>query len=176
MTKLDRGSITELDWWINNVETSFSPISTPKPDIEMRTDASKEGYGSFCESEKAGGRWDMKERELHINVLELKAIENGLKSFEDHVSGKHVKIFTDNTVALCYVRDMGGKSKDCNDVAYKIWSWCIARNILLSITHIAGRLNTEADEKSRLFNDRTEWMLNPKIFKQISFLWGKPEV
>jgi hypothetical protein len=93
------------------------------------------------------------------------AIEYALKSFEDEITGKHVKILSDNTCAVSYIRDMGGsKSKLCNNVAHRIWLWCKARNIWLTIAHIPGKMNVGADEKSRKFNDRTEWQLNPKYF------------
>jgi hypothetical protein len=45
--------------------------------------------------------------------------------------------------------------------------WCIARNLWLSAVHIAGKLNIEADEKSRKFSDKHEWMLNNQCFNEI---------
>ena len=176
MTELDKKSIKELDWWIDNIESSYSPVKLSQPEIEIKTDASKLGYGSFCDEEKAGGRWNKEEKLLHINILELKAIENALQSFEDKITGKHVKIFSDNSVAVCYIREMGGKTLDCNEIAKRIWLWCISRNIFLSITFLPGILNSEADEKSRIFNDRTEWMLNQKIFDKLTNMAGTPDI
>lgn len=39
--------------------------------------------------------------------------------------------------------------------------------ICLTAAYLPGKLNTEADLMSRNFNDRTEWMLNEEIFKEI---------
>ena len=153
-TKLNKDAKSELSWWINNVENSFFPLELTKPEIEIRTDASsKGGWGAFCDSESASGRWKSDESTHHINALELKAIEHGLKSFEEKLSGKHVKILTDNTCAVSYIREMGGSKSDiCNDIAKNIWFWCIERNIDISISHISGVLNIESDYLSRHFN------------------------
>lgn len=167
----------ELDWWISEIDHAFYPLDRTQPDIVLKTDASHSGYGSVCQSTKAGGRWSKSEQQLHINVLELKAIENGLRSFEDVVTGKHIKLLTDNTCALAYIRDMGGsKSRECNDVANRVWKWCKERNVWLTIAHIPGKKNTEADEKSRKFDDRTEWQLNPKFFQFLTKELGQPDI
>lgn len=69
---------------------------------------------------------------------------------------------------------MGGssKSRSCNKIAREIWYWCINKEIWLSAAHIPGSKNTVADRCCRIFNNHTEWMLNPKIFNKISTLWG----
>lgn len=176
-TNLNLESKNELIWWIENIDNAYFPLLKSNPEIELKSDASKLGFGSFCNSESAGGRWSPEESEMHINALELKAIENGLKSFEDVLTGKHVKIFTDNTCALSFIRDMGGsKSVVCNDIANRIWKWCIARNIDITISFIAGKINFEADRASRVFNDRTEWKLYPSYFKDIVSEFGTPEI
>lgn len=49
---------------------------------------------------------------------------------------------------------MGGlKSMQCNDIANRIWCWCVQQNVWLTISHIPGIKNVEADRKSRVFND-----------------------
>jgi len=176
VTALTKDAERELNWWINEVEHSFFPLAKTQPEIEIECDASKMGYGSVCGAHKAGGRWSIEEAKNHINVLEILAIEHGLKNFEDKILGRHVKILSDNTCAVSYISEMGGaKSKQCNDVANRIWMWCRQRNIWLSIAHIPGKMNTAADEKSRKFNDRTEWQLNPKYFKDLKKL-GVPDI
>ena len=39
-------------------------------------------------------------------------------------------------------------------------------NVHLSITYLPGKLNAEADEQSKKFNEQTEWKLNPKVKKK----------
>ena len=71
---------------------------------------------------------------------------------------------------------MWGKTSDCNEIAKRIWLWCIRRKIFLSITFLPGILNSEADEKSRIFNDRTEWMLNQNFFEKLTYMAGTPDI
>ena len=131
----------------------------------------------MCNKIEIGGCWKEDEKELNINCLELMAIEYALKSFKKEVSDKHVKILTDNTCAVTYLKNMGGsKSMECNNIANRIWSWCVSHNIWLTITHIPGKLNEIADRKSRVFNDFTEWMLDPSIFMQIERRLGRPKI
>ena len=39
-----------------------------------------------------------------------------------------------------------------------------------------GQLNTLADEKSRIFDDKTEWKLNAQVFQQIVGKFVTPEI
>ena len=52
-------------------------------------------------------------------------------------------------------------------LAIDIWNWCISRNIHLSISHVTGCLNVEADELSRglNLNEDLEWALDMDIFR-----------
>lgn len=167
----------ELDWWLQNIDSAFFPIERSEPEMVITTDASTLGWGAVCHPKQTGGRWSVLERNNNINVLELMAIEHALKSFSKDIDGKHIKVLTDNSCAVSYIEKMGGShSADCNDVAKRIWIWCKDRNIWLTVAHIPGKLNTQADARSRKFNDNTEWMLDRQIFKRICELVGKPEI
>ena len=53
----------------------------------------------------------------------------------------------------------------------------MARNILISAEHIAGKCNVAADRKSKEINTNTEWMLNPTFLnKALDKLQAHPEV
>ena len=135
-----------------------------------------EGWGAHLNAVATGGRWLVTEKDDHINVLELKAILIGLQSLV-HKQFSHVRIMTDNTTAMAYIRKMGGtKSSRCNDLAKMIWEWAEERHNWLSVAHIPGYLNTLADSKSRNFNDHLEWSLNENIFEFLCQMWGKPQV
>ena len=91
-----------------------------------------------------------------------------LKCFFSHMNNCHIRIQIDNTTALAYINNMGGsKSKELNQLAVQIWEWCISRNIWLTAVHIPGRLNTGADEKSRVFSDNHEWILKTHSLDEI---------
>ena len=45
---------------------------------------------------------------------------------------------------------MGGiKSRDCDEITFEIWNWCLDRKIFISAEHLPGLLNTTADRLSR---------------------------
>ncbi len=62
----------------------------------------------------------------------------------------------------------GTHSKVCNDIDRQIILWCKARNVWLSTSHIPGKLNMEADQASREFNDDTEWSLDPGLLNNLA--------
>ena len=145
--------------------------------MTLVTDASKLGWGAHIDGDITQGLWNIEESLLHINELELKAIYFAVKAFSPRMEGKHVKVESDNSTAVCYINAMGGtKSPSCNDITYLIWSWCITKNIWLTATHIAGVDNVRADKQSRVFNVRTEWMLSRTVFSQITDLWEQPDI
>ena len=169
---LSNESRSELTWWVNNVDSSFKPIVQEDPDLTLTTDASTRGWGTVFGVQKTGGLWSLEEQAFHINYLELKAVLLGLKSLLSNVHNKHIRIQSDNTTTVAYVDNMGGiKSAECNDMAQKIWLWCMEREIWLSACHIPGSTNVEADTESRQFNSSTEWSLNQDVFSDLDKLW-----
>lgn len=99
--------------------------------------------------------------------MELKAILLGLQSLCKDVTHDHIRVMTDNTTAVVYVRNMGGSpSLPCNDIARQIWEWCILRNIWLSISHIPGEINVIADQ-ALVSDDSTEWKLDVDVLNRI---------
>ena len=164
----------DIKWWLNNLDSSRL-IRRSDPDMELFTDASEAGWGAHRGNQQTGGRWTTEDI-AHINVLELKAILFGLKSL-CRVSDKHIRIRTDSSTALAYVKNMGGtKSADCLEVALSIWNWAQSHNVWLSVTHIPGVDNVLADLRSRKFKDHLEWSLNFKIFEEICLWFGTPDV
>lgn len=163
---------TQLLWWIENVSHQSRKIDRSTPNSTLETDASFLGWGSRYQDIKTGGRWTVEERSLNINALELLAIFYALQSFQKYIISKHVKILSDNTTAVSYINNMGGiVSQPCNKIAVDIWNWCITYDIWLTAAHIAGKLNTEADEASRKFKDNLEWKLNESIFRKVCLKW-----
>ena len=65
-----------------------------------------------------------------------------------------------------------------NVLAIDIWNWCISHNIHLSISHVAGFLNVEAEELSRglNLNEDLELALDMDIFQEIVCRFGKPDI
>ena len=161
-------STQDLLWWVKTMPTAKKPIARPNPSKIIQSDASKLGWGAVCDSLKTGGRWAPDEGGAHINYLELLAAFLALKTFCSADVNIHVQLQLDNTTAIAYLNNMGGtKSTELNSLSIQIWEWCIQKSLWVSAVHIAGKLNCEADYKSRVFNDKHEYMLNKAVFQSI---------
>lgn len=171
----------DIEWWVVNLPNAARPIRVINPQITIYTDASLQGWGAYTDYSLAnpnttGGRWRNDEAEFHINVLELKAIHHGLRALI-HTDFKQVKVMTDNTTALAYIKNMGGvQSQQCNREAKEIWKYCEQHGMWLIPAHIPGKLNVEADLASRKFSDDIEWELAPKLWHRIIANWGQPTI
>ena len=167
----------DLKWWYTNLHNQRKDIRISPPQTTLFCDASGEGWGASFGYKRAGGRWSVEEGHLHINVLELKAIDLALKSLCSQISNCGLQIFSDNTTAIAYLKHGGGtKSSQCNDIAISIWAWCAHRDIWFLVTHVPGVENVEADYESRHFSENTEWSINPDIFRDISQKLGVPDI
>ena len=76
-----------LRWWKNNIDEIYNGIIVPNTAVEIKIDASINGWGAVTEKHK--------ETQNHINVLELKTILFGLKSQARHIRLAHIKILCD---------------------------------------------------------------------------------
>lgn len=177
---ISRQGITEIEWWINNIDTSFNNICAPPIDMTIYSDASLQGWGAVLDDTKTGGRWSPSESGQHINYLELLAAYLALKCFHTLLRGKHVKIMIDNTTAVALINNMGTcHNKDCNTLVVQIWEFCMLHKITwITAAHIPGVLNELADRESRNFTSQdTEWRLNPDLLKDaLSSLHFEPEI
>ena len=144
----------------------------------IKCDSSSEGWGSVIDntSTTANGRWSPQESAYHINYLKIKAVLFGLKSLCSNFKHCSIKLLSDNQTAA-YLRNMDGTlSRDSNQITRETTLWCKDRDISLTITHLPGKLNVEADKASREFHDDTEWSLDVKVDKTLVSRWGTPDV
>ena len=70
----------------------------------------------------------------------------------------------------------GTHSRDCNQITRETILWRKNRDISLTITHLPGKLNVEADEASREFHDDTESSLDVQVYQTLVSRWGTPDV
>lgn len=146
---ISRESVSELHWWIKNLDNSFNVLQLPLIQLTIATDASLLGWGAVLGNRNTGGRWLPTESVFHINVLELLAVFYALKSFGNEVAAKHVKFLIDNTTAVATINNMGScHSRDCHAIVCKIWEFCIQHNVWISAAHIPGIDNVAADIES----------------------------
>ena len=175
--QLSPESREDLSWWVRTLPHAYKQIDLSNPDIEVPTDASKQGWGAVCLGETTQGLWSESEKMTHINKLEILAVHFALRCFNSHIKGKHVKINSDNSTAVCYLNAMGGtKSPSCNKLVQGIWTWCMQNKVWLTASHLPGALNVEAGQQSRQFNERTEWHLREMSSKKFPNSGGTPDI
>ena len=94
-------SVKTLSWWIENVESSFKPLVRKDPELVLKTDSSKTGWGGVIDNTtlKTSGFWSYEEKKLHIHFLELKAVFLSLKCFCSTKTNIHIRLYLDNMVA-----------------------------------------------------------------------------
>ena len=146
--------------------------------IKLFIDASNEGWGAHLGLASTKGLWSEKEKSLHINVLELKAVSLVLQSFKDQCQNQTVLVATDNSIVVAYINKQGGThSAEMCALLWKIMTWCHHSQRTLKTRHIPGCLNVMAILLSRLNQvQSTEWSLHPQVFKQICQKWFTPHV
>ena len=111
--KPSREALRDLVWW-NADENIWKGLSLQavNPEFTLFTDASSTGWGGAMQDLVASGEWSVEEKDLHINVLELRAVRRVLETFVQEVRGKALTLMADNSTALAYIKNQGGtKSK-----------------------------------------------------------------
>ena len=149
-------SQTDLKWWINCPSDlppkSLAPFSH---DLSVTTDSSSYGWGCFSSlNTEASGFWSEEEQELHINILEMKAILFSFLSLFKDFSNVSILIKSDNTTAIAYINHYGGvRSQAITNLVIQLYEFCMERGISIKASFLAGRLNTRADALSRRTRD-----------------------
>jgi hypothetical protein len=162
---LSAGAISDLQWWVDSVESEKRRITHGTPSLTIESDASTRGWGCCIKDSdiKTGGEWSPQENCMHINYLELKAAFLGFC----REGNCHVRMMLDNTTAVAYIREMGGsRSPDCNRIARDLWQWALSKDIWITPCHLPGTMNVVADRESRVFHKETEWKLDAEVLGQ----------
>ena len=96
------------------------------------------------------GVWTRSEHELHINVLELRAVILGLHHWATVLEGRHVLIATDNTTVVAYINKQGlTHSHLLLRLVVDLFLWLQTQDITLRARHNTGCLNVIAEGLSR---------------------------
>ncbi|XP_068234297.1 uncharacterized protein [Palaemon carinicauda] len=95
--------------------------------------------GAHLASHTAQGQWSETERALHINVLEILAIQRSLSIFEGELEGWTIALMCDNATVVAYVKKQGGiRSRELCLITENILEWAKRRHIDLTARFIPG--------------------------------------
>jgi len=74
---------------------------------------------------------------------------------------------------MAQINKMGGpRSERLLRITKDLWNYCLSKKITLTAEYLPGVLNTIADRESRVFVDKSSWMLPLNIITQIEKHWG----
>ena len=85
-------------------------------------------------------------------------------------------MFCDNSTAVAYVNNMGGKIMSLNCIAFSIWELCLSFDCSIEAFHVPGVENVCADRLSRKHESSLEWKLHPTVFKWIAERYFAPDI
>ncbi|XP_066600758.1 uncharacterized protein [Prorops nasuta] len=169
--------IKDLRWWKQNLPVRIHYIKDGYYDRTIYTDASSTGWGATDGTREIFGIWSDKERNYHINYLELLTVKIALFELASKLRNVQILLRVDNTTALSYLNKMGAVRVDnLGTLARKIWQWAEQRDIILFTSYIASAENTIADKLSRISQDDIEWELNGKWCQIIIETFGIPSI
>ena len=95
----------------------------------------KRGWGTHLDQSSTKGLWSDREKRLHINIPELKAVSLALLYFKDQCQNQRVLVATDNSTVVAYINKQGRtqSAKMCA-LLWKIMTWCHHYHITLKAT------------------------------------------
>ena len=95
-----------------------SPLHAEEHNLLLFKNVSVKGWGAHLENQTVSGMWSDTETNLHINVLELKAVYLAIRSFQSHLMIKKVLVASDNATVVSYLNKQAGTSGNVsNDMA-----------------------------------------------------------
>ena len=103
------------------------PFTFPNTTIIITTDTSMEGWGSHCIVPGSGmvlfsDLWTADERQLHMNVLELRAVHLTLLHLAQEVLDQTIWIESDNVATVSYITSKGEWSPRPSMTRHTSWS------------------------------------------------------
>ena len=130
----------------------------------MFSDACSTRWGQYAQGQYAQGHFSEGELPLSINTEETLAIYYTFRSFIHQLKGNHILLQNDNTTAISYVSKMGDMQSEVRTKIFiDLWKWAVSHDCWLSISHVTGVNNINADLESCVLNERTKWQLLPSV-------------
>ena len=176
--RVNQKCVTALKpWKANDWYQSGVSLGTSSRVKVVSTDASTSGWGALLEGRPFFGQWSEREKLLHINCLEMLAVDNALTRFCPQIKGHHVLVRSDNMSVVSYINRQGGiRSEKLYRLAERllVWAQCNLRS--LRAAHVPGILNLGPDRLSRNNVPAGEWSLHPQTVQLLWKKFGRAEV
>ncbi len=159
----------DLEWWASSQNTLSASFEVQTTTTVLTTDASLEGWGALWNGSKVHGAWENDER--RIDELELRAVLQALKTLPIVSPGQRILLRCDNTTAVAYVNNMGGRIFRLNRVAKQIWTLLEQGQAFMQAVYIptgdnpADALTRGVTSRKRMLDTKVK--LNPEAFARL---------
>ena len=166
----------ELQFWLkhlDNLQSRSFNVQSRLPERVMFTDASNfAGAGVLLHSKNQISHcmFDDFVKSQSSTYRELKALQNALVSFKSFISGKFVKVYSDNQNTVRIV-SKGSTVSLLQLLAREIFDFCMIHNVVLEITWVPREMNQVSDFYSKQF-DHDDWAISDLVFEFFSKKWG----
>jgi hypothetical protein len=173
---LDQKYIDELKLWFSNCDIlPFRVISLIHKSVEriLFTDASNYATAGVLlqsKNEVVHVMFDENEIKQSSTFRELKAVEFVLRTLHSHLSGRFVKLSSDNQNVVLIV-NIGSMKRELQNITFSIFEQWLSFNIVLDVAWVPRLLSTEADFYSKIF-DYDDWEINQLVFNYLDQIWG----
>jgi hypothetical protein len=177
--RLGRQSRADLQFWAHlGPQNTTCVLWQPTASSTVHSDASLYGWGASLVLPAQGptpvlarGFWTLTQRTSHINVLELLAVEQALRSFGTRLQGRRVNLYTDSLVAQSVMTTWTSKSTPLMEALRKVHFMATTLQISLNPIWLPTDQNLLADALSRE-RDTEDWTIHARFFQVISRIWG----
>jgi hypothetical protein len=178
--RLHTESLTDLQWWAQLPDALCHRPARPPPlttAVSLFSDASFQAWGVVMPRQHlapelrqpvvTSGLWAPTLQGANINILEATAALHALRSLQQHLVGRHVLLFVDNTAILRALSAGTSKSPALMDVVRQVWAWLEQHDVTLSLRYVRS-LDNPADEPSRSAKYlHLEWQVARDTFLQL---------
>ena len=156
LVSLDAGVREDLTWWKDTLQAWIgTTLITYRewrflPDFHAQSDASGSGgFGLICGRDWCVEQWSEEARGLNIAVLEMIPLVVGAVLWGQRWSRKRVLFETDNAAVVACAKSWLPRDDHLTRLFRRLASLAIRHDFDLKVVHLAGKLNTDADDLSR---------------------------
>ena len=97
------------------------------PQLIIKTDAPKKGWGAVCQGITTGGTWSYQEKKKHIKVLELIAVRFAILNFtREKIGNKNPLTNKQYSSSVLLGKNGETHSQELLQVAKEIWDYLLA--------------------------------------------------
>jgi hypothetical protein len=149
----------------------------------LEIDASSSRFGVLDATNNQAWSIAWSEKELleliTSNRRELASILNEVRQRARSATLRHgmvLEVHSDNSTAVSYVNNQGGRIPELDQVAQSIWAMVLKHQCWIQARYLPGRFQVASDPLSRGREMHLDWALLTPTFRRITAKWGTPEV